>query len=440
MAEFNPHPKQAYALLKLWDKKTREIGYGGAAGGGKSYLGCFWLIYQCLNYPGVSYALCRRELTNLKKTTLISFFEVCKDLDICRDVDYKINFQTNIIEFSNGSMIFMLDTSYQPGDPLYTRFGGLLLTGAFVDESNETPAKAIEILKTRLGRCKTAEYSILPKLLETFNPSKDHIYSRYYKPWKENTMPEDRCFIKAVVYDNPSLDPNYIKQLEAGDEITRQRMLLGNFDYDDDDRALVGFSQIQDVFTNTFVDTGERWLVADLAMQGRDNFVLSLWDGLRCRFLLVKNKSSGLEIEQDLRNAMEEYKIPRSRVIYDSDGMGNYLESYLRGVQPFRGGASPINKKEYQNLKAECAFKLSELIQKGELYVDCDEETKNILLEELGQLKRDHIDKDDRKKSLIKKEEMKKNIGRSPDFLDVLIMRMMPEVRPKRTLSFSYSG
>ncbi|KKL68647.1 hypothetical protein LCGC14_2122920, partial [marine sediment metagenome] len=60
-----------------------------------------------------------------------------------------MNSQTNIIQFHNGSKVFLMDMSYQPSDPLYTRFGGLELTGAFVDESNENQLQAIEILKTR---------------------------------------------------------------------------------------------------------------------------------------------------------------------------------------------------------------------------------------------------------------------------------------------------
>jgi hypothetical protein len=40
-------------------------------------------------------------------------------------------------------------------------------------------------------------------------------------------------FIPALATDNPHLDENYITQLQRADEITRQRLLFGNFDYDD---------------------------------------------------------------------------------------------------------------------------------------------------------------------------------------------------------------
>jgi hypothetical protein len=62
------------------------------------------------------------------------------------------NQQDGIIRFKNGSEILILDTAPSPKDPLYTRFGGLELSWCWIDESNETPAKAIEILSTRVGR------------------------------------------------------------------------------------------------------------------------------------------------------------------------------------------------------------------------------------------------------------------------------------------------
>ena len=46
-------PKQEHAVFYLNDKTTTEIIYGGAAGGGKSALGCLWLIEMCQTYEGL---------------------------------------------------------------------------------------------------------------------------------------------------------------------------------------------------------------------------------------------------------------------------------------------------------------------------------------------------------------------------------------------------
>lgn len=44
--------KQENAVYYLKDNETKELLYGGAAGGGKSALGCLWLIEMCQKYEG----------------------------------------------------------------------------------------------------------------------------------------------------------------------------------------------------------------------------------------------------------------------------------------------------------------------------------------------------------------------------------------------------
>jgi len=437
--EIDLTPKQAVAWLKLTDETTTEIGYGGAGGGGKSILGCLWIIIMCIKYPGVHYFIGRKELVNLKRTTLISFFEVVQILGYKNDELFGINWQNNIVTFHNGSKIFLLDMAYKPTDPLYTRFGGLLLTGGFIDESAETEYKAIDIIRTRLGRWKNKEYGLRPKLLEAFNPAKNHVYQRFYKPWKEKSLPAHKVFIKALPTDNPHLSPDYLEQLKNSDEVTKQRLLYGNFEYDDDPSCLVGYEAILDLFTNEHVEAAyEKYISSDIAMQGRDLFVITSWEGLRCKIPVVKEKSTGKEVIEDIKRISIEKSIPRSHIVCDSDGLGSYIEGFLNNIKTFHGGAKPRNTKEFRNLKAECAFKLAELINKREIFIECDDLVlRNKIIQELEQLKRDNVDKDEVKKSIISKELMKENIGRSPDFLDCLLMRMIFEISASYTPSIA---
>jgi hypothetical protein len=59
------------------------------------------------------------------------------------------------------------------------------------------------------------------------------VYNGYYLPRKNGTLPSYRKFVKATVKDNPYISKEYIEQLERSDEMTKQRLLYGNFDYDD---------------------------------------------------------------------------------------------------------------------------------------------------------------------------------------------------------------
>lgn len=246
---FTPSKKQYAAYEYLTDTSTEFIGYGGSAFSGKSYLLCYWLTIMCLAYPDTGWGMGRRELTNLKKTTLITLFKVFKECDIEPGRDYTYNQQLNIITFSNNSQIFLIDTAYKPSDPLYARFGGFELTGCAIDESAETAYSAIEILYTRCGRRNNHAYGIRRKMLETFNPDKGHVYARYYKPQRENDPKPRHIFITALPSDNPSPEvPDYVAGILAtASKATIQRLIHGNFEYDDVKGALWNWSMLEPI-------------------------------------------------------------------------------------------------------------------------------------------------------------------------------------------------
>lgn len=436
MAKFHLTKKQGYAYLKLLDNKTSEIGYGGGAGGGKSILGCFWILTQALKYPETKWLIGRRELSNLKKTTLLSFFQVIQILGFKSEDLFTLNSQTNTLNFHNGSMVFLMDMSYQPSDPLYTRFGGLELTGAFVDESNENEVQSLEILKTRLGRANNEKYKLIPKLLETFNPSKNHVYSRYYKPWKDETLPEYRIFITALATDNIYLDENYIKQLQNSDKITKERLLYGNFEYDNDPSKLFEYDKIIDLFSNDIIipSRHQNYISCDVARFGEDKTVICIWEDWYIKDIVVLNKSSVKDVVNLLNNLSFIHKVPANNIIIDEDGIGGGVVDYMSKSKGFVNNSSPIetqfSKKihNYKNLKTQCYFKLAELVNSNKIKIcDVSSEVKNWIIEDLEQIAQRNIDSGG-KIELVTKEEIKEKLGRSTDFSDAIMMRCVFEL------------
>ena len=65
----------------------------GFAGGGKSALGCLWIIESCQKYAGSRWLIGRSKLDTLKKTTLKTFFELASKLGIALIAS---NFASNI--------------------------------------------------------------------------------------------------------------------------------------------------------------------------------------------------------------------------------------------------------------------------------------------------------------------------------------------------------
>lgn len=438
---FKPSLKQYQAWEYLSDDITNYIGYGGAAFSGKSYLLCYWLTTMAVAYPGTGWGLGRKQLTVLKKTTLITLFKVFAECNMQNGIHYNYNQQNNTITLYNESVIFLIDTMSLPSDPLFTRFGGLELTGAAVDESAETDYKAIEVLSTRLGRRLNDKYGLTAKMLETFNPAKNHVYSRYYKPHADNKEKPGVVFIPALPSDNPSPEvPAYIARIKAtGQKVTIERLIYGNFMYDDDPSALMVFNKIQDIFSNTFVEKGEKYISADIARFGSDNTVIGVWDGLRLQTIVTIDKNKVTEAADKIKQLCNTYSVPMSNVIVDDDGVGGGVVDIL-GCNGFVNNSSPLDNPEnrepenYNNLKSQCYFKLSEMVNANKIYI-CDDLYKQIIIEELEQVKQKDMDKDG-KKMVIPKDKVKELLGRSPDYSDMLMMRMWFFYKVKRNISF----
>ncbi len=451
-------PKQDEAWEMFESPDITEVGYGGAAGGGKTRLGWYLAIYIAEHYPGSRAGVARKELKNLRLTTLAELFVIFAELGYQRDVDYNYNQQDSVIKFPNKSEILLLDTAYSPEDPEYTKFGSLPLTWGWVEESNETPEKAKNILKTRIGRNNKFVVNGKPVeakafWLETFNPNKGHVHRDYYKPWKENTLPAYRRFIRALPGDNPYLLPAYIENLKRADKTTRERLLYGNFDYDADPRKLIEYDAIVDLRTNSLDITErsvEKFLINDIARFGGDKIVLGEFEGLVLVGLTVDKYQDTDTTGKKIKDVAREQKIPYSHIISDEDGVGGGVVDGLKGTKGFMGNSKPFDilntrtgkmvAENYSNMRSQCYFKLSEYINQHKIAIQIKRFSSNIegytvekalsdLEEELDQIKKVDDSGQQTKLAIVPKSDIKEQLGRSPDFADILMMRMYFEFK-----------
>lgn len=463
---FKPSGKQWQALQYLNDQDTNFVGYGGAAYSGKSYLLCYWITIMCIGYPGTAWGIGRKELSVLKKTTLKTLFKVFTECNIRADIDYRYNQTLNIITFKNGgdkmnlfeggSEIFLIDTAFQPSDEEYHRFGGLELTGCAVDESAETPYKAIDILWTRVGRRKNTgvlkqkvnglvvevPYNLGKKFLETFNPDKGHIYRRYYKPWKTGTLKPTYQFVKALPKDNPSHDvEEYIKGIiDNNDKNTIERLIRGNFEYSDDPAVLMDTDSINDIFGNTHVEHGRKCVTADIARLGGDRIVIIEWSGWRGKVSAFDKKKLDYSTTM-IESARIRTGCGKSDVIVDSDGMGSGVEDFggfkgfINNSRPLPDPKKPVDlngkpvPENFDMLKSQCGFRMAEIVNAKKLYLQVEDWMRDLIIEEMEQAKQKKMDSD-MKKGLVPKHEMKEALGRSPDFFDAILMRAWFELKP----------
>lgn len=429
--------KQTQALDKLEDKTTKAIIFGGGAGSAKSFLGSYWIVKSCLKYPETTWLVGRKERKALNRTTLKSIFEVCKIQGLKKDVHYTYREQQGEINFFNGSQILLYDLAFQPSDPAYDTLGSLELTGAFIDEVNQLPEIAWNIVRSRI-RYKTKEYNLIPTILGTCNPSKGWVYKNYYKPQKDGTIEPDKCFIQALVTDNPFIDPNYIQNLRDLPKQQRDRLLHGLWEVDDES-ALISYDNITNLFTNTHVrnTNKQKYMTCDVARMGSDKAVIMVWQGLEVIELYEYDVSKITELQTVITNLKNKHGIPNSNIIADEDGVGGGLVDNLK-IKGFINNSRPFNDENYQNLKTQCYYKLSEIIERNEIYISAELSTnqQEAIIEELEQIKSTDSDSEGKLK-IINKQQVKQNIGRSPDYSDALMMRMFFEYnKPLTNLGF----
>lgn len=432
-------PKQTEIMKVLEDDIHTEIFMGGAAGGAKSFTGCLWQILRRLKYPRSRGFLARARLKSLKESTLLTFFDVCRLLKLEPNKDYTYNAIYGIIRFSNGSEEYLKDLFLYPSDPEFVSLGSTEFTDGFIDEMAEITEQAYQIIRSRM-RYKLDEFGLIPKIAMGSNPCKTFIYREFYKKWLTKTLEPYKAYVRASVYDNPFISDHYIINLKRLDSINRARLLDGNWEYDDDPNKIFDYDRIIDIFTNDYVlpTKHENYITCDVARKGDNLTVALVWNGLFIKHAAVLKISPTKKTRKLLENLAYIHKVPRSNIIIDEDGIGGGVIDEMEGVKGFIANSRPVEneytkkKHNYANLKAQCYFKLAEIVNDAKMgcYKDIDFKHKGLIVEDLEQVAQKDADKDTTIK-LITKEEMKLVLqGRSPDFGDAMMMRMYFEVNP----------
>lgn len=195
------------------------------------------------------------------------------------------------------------------------------------------------------------------------------------------------------------------------------------------------------VFENDPMTNGDRWITADLADTGNDNFIAICWDGFHIFDMLIVCKSTPRENAEMIQNLCMKHNIPEHHVIFDATS-GIYLKDYIPSAIAYYSNAATIGYygKGYSKLKDECYARLCSVIERKHLSMSEELAKRNYthaLLSEKITIREEFKEecsvikfKDDVgiRKALITKKEMRKLMGkyRSPDLLDPCAMRMLP--------------
>ncbi len=438
--------KQLEACAAWVNNDVRDILYGGAKGGGKSFLGAALIFADALIYDGTKYFIARRRLIDLRLHTIPTIHEVFKKgFEIPFDKYCSYNAQDHIFNLRNGSTVLLIACDDLPSDTLFERFGSMQMTRGWSEESGEIPEAADANLTLSIGRWKNTEYKLAPKHLRTANPKKGYLKRDFVDPWKQDLLAPARRFIPALPTDNPYLPKEYVTMLsQEKDKLRRQRLYEGNWDYDDDQDSLISFDALTDAFSTVIRKDGEKWMTVDVARLGKDSTVFTFWDGLEFYKMERRNKQTTDTTIQNIKDFAAAHKVPFSHVIVDEDGVGGGVVDHLFGVKGFTANSVPVStagqirerlsklshelvpKTVFGNLKAQCGWKLAELI--NERKVSFNDDYREEVIEELTSILRDRKPDDEGRKRLRAKDDVKVELGHSPDLADAMLMRMYFEL------------
>jgi hypothetical protein len=215
--------------------------FGGAAGGGKTFVSLATLISLAKIFPNSKSHVIRESLPSLKRTTIPTFFKLCPKSFI------RSYHQTDhIVTFTNGSTLEFFPENFNM-DKNLTRFDGLETNFFLIEECQEIQKKTFEKCKLRVGR------HIIPNqpprlILLTCNPSQQWPKTEFHEPAMDGKLNPSYFYKRALMIDNPTLPAEYLAAMENLDDVTRAVFVNGDWDVVDVERPFAyGFNKFKTV-------------------------------------------------------------------------------------------------------------------------------------------------------------------------------------------------
>ena len=253
-------------------------------------------------------------------------------------------------------------------------------------------------------------------------------------------------FILGNLSENNALTNNnsgYAGSIAATGGKMSDALLSGNWnvDTDEDGEAPISNEAATNVYMNDPQDNGDRWITADLADTGTDNFLAIAWSGFHIIDILILTKTTPKRNAEALHFFAVKHGVGDNHIIYDAI-RGTYINDYIEEAVPFVSYRAPMGMygRLAYNLKAECYLRLVKMINDGRLSMSDTVAYSRYIHHNLHQdvlIMTEFVeecsvvrfkDMPSGKKQLLSKKEMNAMLGkgRSMDLLDPIAMRMLP--------------
>lgn len=214
-----PNPKQELVLQDT----HKIIGFGGARGGGKSWVVRTKAKLLAVQYPGIKILIVRLTYSELMNNHINPLRDELHGIA-------RYNSTEKMFRFGNGSTIKF---GYCAADKDLNQYQGAEYDIIFLDEATNLQ----ELWIKKIMACLRGTNGLPKRMYMTMNPGGPghNFVKRIFidKKYEAGEDPEDYAFFQSLVYDNKVLmeqQPDYIKQLEALPPKLREAWLKGRWD------------------------------------------------------------------------------------------------------------------------------------------------------------------------------------------------------------------
>lgn len=423
----------------------------GSVGTGKTAVVAHIGISICYKFPETTWHAWRKNNSVSRKTLVRTYRRTLKQMNFIEGEDYVWRDRDMEIIFKHNGSIITFSEANRSIDRDLNKVKGIDASCNHIDEANELDFDMCEMIESRKGR--NNEHGQPSLNFITMNPNSGWAKKRFYKPYKEGTLPDNVVVIEFTIEDSWQ-SPEDISRLMMRSKWWVQRFIKNNWEYADESGTILSSRWFDQNKTKKLESATKRSSGFDVAIKkGGDRAVYAYWQGFTLAGIkIVKDTDEETDTDtlaEELISLNSQYRVGYRDCAVDAvgNGAGVIGSGKKRGHEFFEyvSGASPMENlsidgtemfsTDYNMLRSQAIHAFALMMEAGyiALYDGCE------YLTEFEEEAMEHGYTEDKKTLKIEsKEDIKARTGSSPDIFDAVIMGFLMQIIKEQAIDYSW--
>lgn len=425
----------------------------GSVGTGKTAIVAHIGISMCYKYPDTAWYAWRKTNSISRKTLVRTYRRTLKQMNFVENVHYIWRDRDMEIVFKHNGSIISFSEANRSIDRDLNKVKGIDASCNHIDEANELDSEMCEMIESRKGRANEHGQPSLNFI--TMNPNSGWAKKRFYKPYKDGTLPENVCVVEFTIEDSWQSQED-VAGLMRRSKWWVERFIKNNWEYADETGTILSSRWFDQNRSKDIDAKAKRSSGFDVAIKrGGDRAVYALWQGLTLTNIIVvkdvDQETDTDKLAEDLieLNGRNSVGFKDCAVDAVGNGAGVIGSGKKRGHEFFEyvSGSSPlpilsIDEKDgmfstdYNMLRSQVIHAFALMMERGtvSLYEGCP------YLDEFEEEAMEHgYTEDKRTLQIESKEAIKARTGTSPDIFDAVIMGFLMQIIKVQKVDYSWS-